>query len=242
MLLRAATPNDLDTTAQPGCALVGGADLLRAALSRQVEEGTAVEIARLGRFSEEAIDSFFKRIRGVEFSSPGALQRVIAVTGGVPLLVERLSKCFVDGATVDGAQLESALAAVRKALPAVARELVEGVPERRLARRECELLVGVLAASRLTDSVPDVLCDDGLLQEAVAGFLQPTPESVKTELKIYSVGPGDNEHLALLLHLGLLLRRPLGQAPGWALSEVGAVPEDDVLWTLGQYIVRALTT
>src|SRR5690606_36967116 len=128
-------------------ALVGGVNLLREALHRQVEVEMVIEIARLGRFSGDAIDGYFKRVRGVEFSSPGALQKIIAATAGVPLLVERLSACFPNEATVDGAQLESALNIVSKDLPDLVHGLVEGPPERRLDRRECELLIGVLAAS-----------------------------------------------------------------------------------------------
>ncbi len=241
LLCRTGVPTDLDTPVEHALALVGGVDLLRAALSRQVVVGSAIEIARLGRFSEEAIDSYFKRVRGIEFSSPGALQRIINSTGGVPLMVERLSDCFPNESTVDSAQLEAALSRVTKAVPQLARELFKGRPDRRLDRRECELLVAVLAASSFDpDCVGDVLSDAELLQAAVDGLMRACLGAAHGKLLVLPRGSGDNERLALLLNLGLLVRRQLGQAAGLALSEVAPVPEGDVVLSLLPYILQAL--
>jgi hypothetical protein len=205
--------------------------------------GVAIEIARLGRCSAEAIDSYFKRVRGVEFSSPGALERIVGTTGGVPLLLERLSGCFPNEATVDSAQLDSALKSVCKALPELARELVFGRSDRQLDGRECELLVGVVAASSVVpDAIAEIMSDDDLLREAVATFLQASGQAGCEGLHVAPIGPGDNERLGLLLDLGLLKRRQLGQVPGWALSEVDLVPEGDALRSLVPHMLKAMST
>ncbi|HJW74556.1 MAG TPA: hypothetical protein VJ787_02635 [Thermoleophilia bacterium] len=232
LVTRLALPSDLDANGK-SVALVGGADLLRAALRRQVEGGSAFEVVRLGRLTTDAIESYFKRERAIEFSSPGALRDIMKATSGIPALLGRLAVQFSEGATVTASQLGEAMRATSSSIPAVVNDLLSGPDDVRLQPREIELLHLLVAAStHAPDALREFLSDQDLLKQAA----QQSPSLAARADVVEPLGPGDNERIALLLVLGLIPRRPLSEASGWALAEVAPIVAGDALHGVLQHL------
>jgi hypothetical protein len=76
------------------------------------------------------------------------------------------------------------------------------------------------------------LSDQDLLKQAA----QQAPSLAARADVIEPLGPGDNERIALLLVLGLIPRRPLGEASRWALAEVAPIVAGDALHGVLQHL------
>jgi|GEM_PF-2721363 len=216
-----ATPDALDEQVRGARALVGGADTLRAALARRRQGHDDVEVIRLGRYTADSVESYFKRMRDVEFSGPGAIQEIMSATGGIPILLGTLAAQFDNGATIDAAVLQRALSALDAAIPSVARKLTRGPGKVRLDGRDIELLSLVIRAAEIDpDDLATAMEDADLLD------MVPLAERVQ---RIRPLGADDDDHLSLLLTLGLLPRKIIGTSDGRAAGEVAAPGPDDAL-------------
>jgi hypothetical protein len=210
---------------------VGGAELLREAHLQAKEQDVSIQVVPIGRLTTSGVQAWFQKSCGVEFSESDALQRIMAITGGIPRLVKLLDhnvmRVFGRGATLERGDLDTVLIQVQNGFGEVANELVSGPPETRLGTREIELLQ-ILCAVALQHSPWDdfhtcatdrVLWDGELLK---LGF-----EPVDLE---------DRTHLSVLLALGWLPRRYEGTTRG--LESVGVPGRLDPLFQIAGLLAR----
>lgn len=210
---------------------VGRADLLREAL-RQEQEGDAIfEVVPIGRLTMSGVQAWFQKSRGVEFSDPDALQRIMAHTGGIPRLVKLLDdnimSRFDHGATLERSDLEAMLRSVQETVPQVVKDLVKGPAETRLDAREIELLRLLWAVARQHTSWDDfkTCATDRDLWDGELDKLGVEPVDLE-----------DRSHLSLLLALGWLPRRYEGTTPG--LESVGVPGPQDPLSRIVDLLAR----
>lgn len=74
----------------PPILYTGGADILRWGLHHERRDESLFEFCALGRLTFKQIEWWFRRRRGLEFSSPFALTELCELTSGIPLLVRRM--------------------------------------------------------------------------------------------------------------------------------------------------------
>ena len=140
---------------------IGGIDLLRWAIASggcELPSGDSssgvldapIGLARLGRSS---LAWWFERVRGLNFPTSDALDQILSMTSGIPILVRELDRILVPDGLGGGINLsrdeyESALQAFTVELPSVAKRLAHGDPAERLEKRETELLRMIVTVSR----------------------------------------------------------------------------------------------
>jgi hypothetical protein len=138
---------------------VGGPALYRWGWSRQ-QEGMPIELQAQGRITREQISWWFTRIRafgfgrhrGVQGAVPDAVDRLVAETGGIPLLVKLFDEQLLQACQAEGGIDVSADAFLRsqqryhEKLSDCIRALGGEQHSQRLSRRERELLGMVVTA------------------------------------------------------------------------------------------------
>lgn len=145
-LLLGARPRNL-----PMPLLVGGADLLRAALRHEAVEcpdGHVVflQVLGTGRLTRSVLSWWFERARGFNFAEQDGIDRIAQTTSGIPLLVSaldaRLLRRDPDGSGLEVTPhiLQETLDELEADMPEIARQLVSGDAALRLSKREAELL------------------------------------------------------------------------------------------------------
>jgi hypothetical protein len=128
---------------------VGGTSLTRAALARETEFFD-VEVQRTGRMSQEQIAVWFQRRRATEFTGLNALSRLMAETGGLPLLVGALDVAILKMETAPSlgdAELNELLMALERQRGDLAASLYPGAGDDALSEEELALLRLVVRAS-----------------------------------------------------------------------------------------------
>ncbi len=123
--------------------LLGGLDLLRWGLTRRRAPSDLIfEVHGLARESMQRVAWWFHRVRGLEFVSTAAIERIYTRTGGLPLLLDIVDSQLspAAGTTVADDRVALSLAAIDEAIPRIARDLCDGSPAIRLENREREIL------------------------------------------------------------------------------------------------------
>ncbi len=138
----------------------GGADLLRAALEAEESGEFGLVIAYgLHRLQFGRVAWWFERLRAWQFTTRGALSRLLSLTSGIPILVgmvdEFLEARLKPGADVSGELFEQLESFLRDA-PAQAAAHLHQAPEiGGLTARERQLLRMVVAVARNTRGFPE---------------------------------------------------------------------------------------
>jgi hypothetical protein len=200
--------------------LLGGADLLRWALEQQVVGDELFETSAVGRVARPAISWWFERVRGLEFSSPQSLERIISRTSCVPLLLRFLDTLWADrtGATLDQHDVDQGLELLDAELPAIAKSLADGAADVRLAPRELVVLrMAAVVARNQQGDVP--------LREALSDLWDLYSHAT---VDAAPVTDADAHHVRMLLDLGLLPVNP-NIAPGQPLNRLGNLTADDAI-------------
>jgi hypothetical protein len=123
--------------------LIGGVDLLRSALVRQLEGSDySIDVRPFAPMSRATLGWWFEGARALVFKSADLVDKIFAATQGIPILVQALSDQLKDQAGMDvaPATFAQALSRYEEQLPALAQQLLEGPPDVRLSDREIELL------------------------------------------------------------------------------------------------------
>lgn len=211
--------------------LVGGADLLRWGLMA-AQGGEAIEVQGQRRLNRSAVYKWFCRVREFTFDQD-ELEQIITVTGRIPYLVNLFDQCLQSAVKTDAGvhvgqyQFTKAKEKYDKRLPEYITRLVSGPDATRLAVREQELLLMVVAAGRATKFSQPVRLqdlsadwDEGYYEEAwQADFAgRPYPRG-------WADRPDDRVAAQVVADLGFLLR-PLGQA---VTPDSTTLAEDDPL-------------
>jgi len=201
-------------------ALVGGADLLRWALTPDGASGlpddAAVEVFSDGRWSRARVAWWFQRVRALEFEGPRALDQLYDRTSGIPLLLASFDRTFhdalglADGETVSAADWQRALELFEAALPEVARSLAGPDAAVSLAPRELELL-RMLALVREADD-----------PSSVREHLTELWPVYRDELDVEPVSPEEWPRVGLLQRLGLVPTAPRRGRPEDRLQRLSA--------------------
>lgn len=148
LAVSAATPKAFDeilsrrATRMPPPLLIGGADLVRHALSRA--GGDLIEIVKLGRVPRGTVAWWFERIRGLEFHDADWLEKVMAVTSGVPWLLRWVEQALVGdahgGIDISTQRLAAVIGGGASAVRDFTAALVDGPASARLTPRELEIV------------------------------------------------------------------------------------------------------
>jgi hypothetical protein len=200
--------------------LLGGADLLRWVLQRQLVGEDFFETCSVGRAARPAVSWWFERVRGLEFSSPQSLERIISRTSCVPLLLRFLDELWADrtGATLDQHDVDQGLERLDEQLPGLASSLANGSADVRLEQRELEILKMSAVVARAQQG-------DVSLREALTEMWDLF---YREKLDMAPVTEADALHVRVLLDLGLLPANP-NVAPGQPLHRLGKLLADDAL-------------
>lgn len=129
-------------TARPAIVL-SGIDTLRWALRQQLEGSEfQIETVPIKRITEAHISWWFEVVRALHFESPDAIARIVAITSGIPFLLEQFDALLIhiNGSDITAAELRSVLDEFSKKFAIFAEELRSGAPYVRLTTREIELL------------------------------------------------------------------------------------------------------
>lgn len=177
--------------------LIGGIDLLRVALKRQLEGSDfSVDVRPFGPMSLATLSWWFEDARALHFKTADAVQQIFNATGGIPLLVGELSRDLQhDPATdVSVTDLQKALERFADRMDGMAELLAFGPAHTVLSERELQLL---LMASRVAREV-----------EREFDLQQDFPIAWELCASGSSLGPfrdeADRLSLQLLLSVGLL--------------------------------------
>lgn len=123
--------------------LLGGLDLLRVALRRQLEGAdSSVDVRPFVTMTQAAVSWWFKDARALHCRSDADLDPIFEATRGIPLLVQAVSDLLPHQPSSDlsRAEIATALAQCEASLPALAQQLMSGSDQVRLTARELDLL------------------------------------------------------------------------------------------------------
>ena len=205
---------------------LGGADLLRWALRRKLEDGRLHELATIGRLTAHQLQWWFERVRGVEFTGRSPIGDILSRTSGIPLLLGLFDKLLItrvgaEGANVSEHEVEQVFGDFERAFGEAVRELQQGALAIRLLPRELELLRILCRASRDAD-------DREAFREAV---MEGWPILYGSELPLPRITDTDADSLSVLQRLGLLPLRP-GLNTALALEHLAPLPRQDALFRI----------
>lgn len=200
--------------------LIGGFDLLREVLTRELESDEFYLVLGIGRMSKATLQWWFNRKRALEFDQ-GGLDAIYSATSGIPILVRAIDEIMkerggVDGTNINNAELAGAFAELDIRFTQIASRLLDETNG--LMKRELELLRMICIASNAMsdeDSIRDLLGWEELFAET--GF--------------EVVAPRDMISIRLLQITGLvpLLGLAAGRSP---IDKLARVPADDALFKL----------
>ena len=204
--------------------LVGGADLLRWALSQPTENGFN-GIAALRRFSMRQMKEWFGELFHIELSDQ-QFQDIIMLTSGIPLLVGEMHRLIIPAHDEPPTWLGHARWIEIKSsfgyrLAALAQELRSGPSAVRLKQREISVLKMVVLAS--DDSTPENMGEH--LSETWHSYNRP---------ELNSLTSADELVIALLQDLGLLAIRQ-GSKPG-SIGSIMPLESGDALRQFVRYL------
>lgn len=190
--------------------LIGGVDLLRNALMRQLEgSDTALDVRAFAPLSRPALSWWFENVRAYVFKRPELVDQIFDATLGIPLLVGQFVRCLpkMPAEDVTSQDLELALRTFRGNMQQTAQLLMDGPENVRLTGRELELLR--IIRTVVTEVQPSFDLQDEL---RVAWELCPV-----AGLQAPFTDERDRISLQLLISIGLL--------PAQKGSSVGTVTE-----------------
>jgi len=163
---------------------------------------------------------WFHRVRGLEFVSTAAIERIYTRTGGLPLLLDIVDSQLspAAGTTVADDRVALSLAAIDEAIPRIARDLCDGSPAIRLENREREIL-------QMIECIVSLEASAGL---DLASSLTEVWELFADRCSIAPLGSEDSLCLEVLLESGLLPTKPSASLED-PLTRIGVVmPKDPV--------------
>jgi hypothetical protein len=200
--------------------LIGGFDLLREVLTRELESDEFYLVLGIGRLSKATLQWWFNRKRALEFDQ-GGLDAIYSATSGIPILVRSLDEIIkqrggIDGTNISNTELASAFAELSTQLTQIASRLSNEATG--LSKRDRELLKMICIASQAMsdeDAIRDLLGWEDLFSET--GF--------------EVVAPRDMISIRLLQTTGLvpLLGLTTGRSP---IDQLAKVSADDALFKL----------
>ena len=225
----------LASQGQPTRLLLGGVDLLRWALHR--DRADVVEVATVVRLGLAQLRWWFERVREINFSGSNPGARFLELTGGIPFLVGLLDRAFeqtvgFDGATASEDDVNAAFRLFAERLPVHISELCTGDASVKLERREIELLILYAYAARQFQ---------GDYVEVMHAWEDWKSEGFPKELTtVAPLGPGDLQHVDVLLRLGLI---PVSAAPSARpFDRIGTLRPNDPLSAVADQLLRCLST
>lgn len=136
-------PAFIDARYERPLLLIGGVDLLRNALTRQLEgSDTTLDVRAFAPLSRATLSWWFENVQAYVFKRPELVDQIFDATLGIPLLVGEFARCLqkqpAEDVTVH--DLEAALSTFRANMRQTAQLLMDGPDAVRLTSRELELL------------------------------------------------------------------------------------------------------
>jgi hypothetical protein len=177
--------------------LIGGVDLLRNALMRQLEgSDTALDVRAFAPLSRATLSWWFENVQAYVFKRHELVDQIFDATLGIPLLVGEFAHCLQKLAAEDvtAQDVEAALRAFRGKMQHTAQLLMNGPQAVRLTGRELELLR--IVRTVVTEVQPSFNLQDEL---RVAWELCPV-----SRLQAPFTDERDRISLQLLMSIGLL--------------------------------------
>jgi len=160
--------------------VTGGIEALRWFITTGVSRPEiCVEIIGLLRLNQSRIAWWLEGVRALHFEATDAIERVFAITGGIPFLLSKLDALLTQepGSGVSAEAFQDVLATFGDGWKDYATDLTDGSANVRLARRELDLLcmIGTIArnASVEFDIVEEFSEYWELCAPATTGFLEP---------------------------------------------------------------------
>jgi|694.fasta_scaffold30281_4 hypothetical protein len=210
----------LQATANRPPFLIGGFDLLREVLTREIESDEFYLVLGIGRLSKATLQWWFNRKRALEFDQ-GGLDAIYGATSGIPILVRSLDEIIkqrggIDGTNMSNAELASAFAELGSQLTQIASRLSNQTTG--LTKRERELLKMIGIAS-------EAMSDEDAIRDLLGW------EDLFSETGFEVVAPRDMISIRLLQTTGLvpLVGLTTGRSP---IDQLARVPADDALFKL----------
>ncbi|MDM0008386.1 hypothetical protein QTI51_26680 [Variovorax sp. J22G73] len=139
----AMLPTFIEARCEKPLLLIGGVDLLRDALMRQLEgSDTALDVRAFAPLSRATLSWWFENVQAYVFKRPEFVDQIFDATLGIPLLVGEFAHCLpkLPAEDVTAHDLEVALSAFRGKMQHIAQLLTTGPEAVRLTGRELELL------------------------------------------------------------------------------------------------------
>ena len=226
----AMLPAFIDAKYKRPLLLIGGVDLLRNAMTRQLEGSeTTLDVRAFAPLSRATLSWWFENVQAYVFKRPELVDQIFDATLGIPLLVGEFARCLqkLPAEDVTAHDLEATLSAFRANMHQTAQLLMDGPEAVRLTGRELELLRVIRTVVTEVQSSFDLQDELRVAWELcpVAGLQAPFTDE------------RDRISLQLLMSIGLLPAQK-GSCVG-TISELGRVSIDrnsalfDLLAALG---------
>jgi hypothetical protein len=179
--------------------VTGGIDVARRMMLIEARAGGAVRWQSLSRVSEFGVRWWFNRVRTFNFRSSEAVEKIIALTGCIPLLLELVDKVLIEQFSEEADITQAQFAAIEGKLTSCiaesARQLIAGPASVRLEKREIEVLKMLCAMAKELErfSLQDEFNEEIWALAKKLGGIECSPPN-----------PNDAAIVSLLIKIGLL--------------------------------------